>query len=111
LRRRFSTGSVIGPRYDGTLPGRASVVFALGLALWLPLLPRVVRVVDGFMIGIGGLWLAAGLWRSAGATIDVPGDVPGDVPADVPADVPVPTRSLDAAPAYATAIVSRNAER
>jgi hypothetical protein len=36
----------------------AGTVFAIGLALWCPLLPKPVRVVDGFLIGIGGIWLA-----------------------------------------------------
>jgi len=44
------------------LPRWAGVALALGLGLWCPILPREVRVVDGLLIGVGGLWLAARLW-------------------------------------------------
>jgi hypothetical protein len=47
------------------LPRWAGVVFAAGLALWFPPFPRGVRVVDGFLIGLGGVWLAWELWRDA----------------------------------------------
>ena len=50
------------------LPGWAGVALAAGLALWLPLLPRAVRVVDGLTIGLGGLWLAWAIWRKAART-------------------------------------------
>jgi hypothetical protein len=46
------------------LPRWGAVVLAAGLTLWLPLLPRPVRVVDGVLIGLGGMWLALGLWRN-----------------------------------------------
>jgi len=46
-----------------TLPRWGAVWLAAGLALWLPLLPPPVRVVDGLLIGLGGVWLALGLWR------------------------------------------------
>jgi ribosomal protein S18 acetylase RimI-like enzyme len=39
----------------------AGVLFAAGLALWFPPLPRVVRILDGLVIGLGGVWLAASL--------------------------------------------------
>jgi hypothetical protein len=50
-------------RRTGLLPGWAAVVFAFGLALWCPIFPRAVRVLDGLLIGIGGAALALGLWR------------------------------------------------
>ena len=40
------------------LPRWAGITFAVGLALWCPLLPPPVRIVDGLLIGIGGLGLA-----------------------------------------------------
>jgi hypothetical protein len=52
---------------DGTLPRWAGITLATGLSLWLPLLPRPVRVVDGLLIGLGGLALARSLWRGAGS--------------------------------------------
>ena len=48
-----------------TLPRSGGIMFATGLALWLPLLPRSVRIADGLLIGVGGVWLAWGIWRSA----------------------------------------------
>src|SRR5262245_38245531 len=50
---------------SGVLPGWGGVVLAAGLVLWLPLLPRPVRIVDGLMIGVGGIWMAWGIWRAA----------------------------------------------
>jgi hypothetical protein len=47
----------------GTWAGWAAVMWAVGLAAWLPLLPRPVRVVDGLLIGVGGISLAWSLWR------------------------------------------------
>jgi hypothetical protein len=47
---------------DGTLPRWAAITLATGLSLWLPLLPRPVRVLDGLLIGLGGLALAGSLW-------------------------------------------------
>jgi hypothetical protein len=49
----------------GEWPGWAAIVWAVGLAAWLPLLPRSVRVVDGLLIAVGGLWLAFTMWRRA----------------------------------------------
>ena len=48
---------------SGVLPRWAVAAFTTGLCLWLPLLPRPVRVVDGLLIGLGGLGLAWTLWR------------------------------------------------
>jgi hypothetical protein len=50
------------------LPGWAGVALAAGLVLWLPLLPRAVRIADGLTIGLGGLWLAWAIWRKAART-------------------------------------------
>jgi hypothetical protein len=50
---------------SGQLPGWGGVAMAAGLVLWLPLLPRAVRIVDGLMIGLGGVWLAWGIGRKA----------------------------------------------
>ena len=52
-------------RRGGRLPTRAGLVFAIGLALWLPMLPRPVRVVDGLLIGLGGIPLAWSMWHKA----------------------------------------------
>jgi len=41
----------------------AAVTWAVGLALWLPLLPPPVRIADGLAIAIGGAWLARNMWR------------------------------------------------
>ncbi len=46
-----------------TLPRWATIVWAAGLAAWLPLLPRPIRVIDGLLIGVGGVRLAWALWR------------------------------------------------
>ena len=51
-------------RRRGQLPVWAAFVFAIGLALWLPLLPRPARVIDGLLIGLGGIPLAWSMWRS-----------------------------------------------
>jgi len=50
---------------SGRLPRSAGVLFAIGLALWFPPFPEVVRIIDGFVIGVGGVWLASSLWRRA----------------------------------------------
>jgi hypothetical protein len=59
---------------SGSLPRWAGVALAAGLALWLPLLPRPIRIADGLTIGLGGVWLASGIWRkgSARAAADEP---------------------------------------
>jgi hypothetical protein len=53
---------------SSSLPRWAGISFALGLVLFLPLLPQIVRVVDGVLIGIGGLWLAWALWQQVSST-------------------------------------------
>jgi hypothetical protein len=42
----------------GSLPKWAGVLLAVGLVFWFPLFPQIIRIVDGLLIGIGGLWLA-----------------------------------------------------
>jgi hypothetical protein len=54
---------------DGRLPRWVGVLFAVGLTLWFPLFPRAVRIIDGFFIGLGGLWLASSMWRAAVAAL------------------------------------------
>ncbi len=45
----------------GILPKWSGVVFAIGLALFFPLFPQIIRVVDGLLIGVGGVWIARGM--------------------------------------------------
>ncbi len=52
-------------RRGGQLPAWAGFIFAIGLALWVPLFPRIVRTVDGLLIGLGGIALAWRMWRKA----------------------------------------------
>jgi len=52
--------AIVGSR---ALPRWAAVVYAIGLAAWCPLLPPIARVVDGLLIGIGGIALAWSLGR------------------------------------------------
>ena len=52
---------------DRRLPRWAGVLFAIGLALWFPPFPRMVRVIDGFFIGLGGLWLTSSLRQATSA--------------------------------------------
>ena len=49
--------------HSRTLPRAAGIIFAAGLVLWFPPFPEAVRIVDGFVIGVGGVWLAASLWQ------------------------------------------------
>ena len=48
---------------SGVLPRGSGVLFALGLALFFPLFPRAIRIVDGLLIGVGGLWIALSMAR------------------------------------------------
>ncbi|PON14004.1 hypothetical protein C2W62_31360 [Candidatus Entotheonella serta] len=49
--------------HSEVLPRWAGVCFAIGLALWFPPFPRMIRTLDGFLIGVGGIWLAWGIWQ------------------------------------------------
>jgi len=49
--------------HSDVLPRWAGVIFTIGLALWFPPFPRMIRMVDGLLIGIGGVWLAWSLWQ------------------------------------------------
>ncbi len=49
---------------SGALPRWAAVTYAVGLAFWCPILPPPLRIVDGLLIGVGGLGLAWALRRS-----------------------------------------------
>lgn len=51
---------------SGRLPRWSGVVLAIGLALFFPLFPRVVRIVDGLLIGIGGVSIAAAILMHKG---------------------------------------------
>jgi hypothetical protein len=62
----LAIGAVIFARAvakSGALPKWAAVTYAVGLAFWCPLFPPPVRIVDGLLIGIGGLGLAWALRR------------------------------------------------
>lgn len=51
-------------RRDGRLPSWAGFVLTIGLAGWLPMLPRSARVIEGLRIGLGGIPLAWRMWRA-----------------------------------------------
>jgi hypothetical protein len=44
------------------LPKWAGITLAVGLALWLPVLPQPVRIADGLAIMFGAVFLARALW-------------------------------------------------
>jgi hypothetical protein len=48
---------------SSALPKLARVVLAIGVALFFPLFPRTIRIVDSRLIGIGSIWLAGSLWQ------------------------------------------------
>jgi hypothetical protein len=43
---------------SGMLPKWAAIILATGLIFWFPLFPQIIRIVDGLLIGIGGIWIA-----------------------------------------------------
>lgn len=47
-----------------TIPRWSGVPFAIGLALFFPLLPQAIRIVDGLLIGVGGIWVALSILLS-----------------------------------------------
>lgn len=51
---------------SGLLPRWSGVVLAIGLALFFPLFPRVIRIADGLLIGIGGVWIAGAILMHKG---------------------------------------------
>ena len=51
---------------SGTVPRWSGILFAIGLALFFPLFPRVIRVVDGLLIGVGGIWVALSILLNKG---------------------------------------------
>ena len=51
--------------HSGTLPKWSGVVLALGLALFFPLFARPIRIVDGLLIGAGGVWIAFSMLQLA----------------------------------------------
>jgi hypothetical protein len=53
--------------HSDALPRWAGVMFAIGLTLWFPPFPRMMRIMDGLCIGLGGVWLAWSLWQRHGA--------------------------------------------
>lgn len=53
---------------SGTLPRWSGVVYAIGLALFFPLFPRAVRIVDGLLIGIGGVSIAVAILMRSNET-------------------------------------------
>jgi uncharacterized membrane protein len=67
---------------SGVLPAAAGVLFAVGLALFLPqfYLPAAARIAHGAIVLAGCVWLAAALWRSASrSTAPAPLRVPSRV--------------------------------
>jgi hypothetical protein len=51
---------------SGTLPRWSGILFAIGLALFFPLFPQGVRIVDGLLIGVGGIWVALSMLLNKG---------------------------------------------
>jgi hypothetical protein len=54
------------------LPRWAGITYAIGLVLWCPLFPPLLRVLDGLLIGIGGIGLAWSLRRSPSPPLTLP---------------------------------------
>jgi hypothetical protein len=78
------------------LPRWAAVALAAGLALWLPLLPRAIRVADGLLIGLGGVAVAWALWRDTGSATSLTASEAGET---TPASFLLPERRDQPRPA------------
>jgi hypothetical protein len=54
---------------SGLLPRSSGIPFALGFALFIPQFytPAAVRIGHGVLVGIGSIWMAVVLWRTATA--------------------------------------------
>ena len=50
---------------SGALPKPSGVFIAAGLALFFPLFPQPIRIIDGLLTGAGGTWIALSILRSA----------------------------------------------
>jgi len=61
--------AAIGVWRSPTLPRSAGLLFAAGLALFLPqfFTPAPVRIAHGILLGVGLAWLAAAMWRTGPA--------------------------------------------
>ncbi len=49
---------------SGTLPRWSGVLYAIGLALFFPLFPQAIRIVDGLLIGVGGVGIALSILQA-----------------------------------------------
>lgn len=58
--------AAIAVRRSAVLPRYSGLLFAVGFVLFIPqfFTPPVVRITHGVVLGVGAVWLAAGLWRS-----------------------------------------------
>jgi len=56
--------------HSSVLPRGAGVLLAIGLALWFPPFPAFIRIIDGFVIGVGGVWLAWSIGQRPDAAPD-----------------------------------------
>jgi len=64
------------------LPRWSGVVLAVGLAAWIPIMPQPVRVVDGLLIGVGGVWVAAACWPLIAGRLPAWADPAASAPAE-----------------------------
>jgi hypothetical protein len=66
----LAAGAVVNTRamWQSGIPSRwAAIALGVGLVFFFPLLPRVIRIADGFLTGVGALGLAWNLWRGGPA--------------------------------------------
>jgi len=61
--------AAIGVWRSASLPRSAGLLFAAGLAVFLPqfFTPAPVRIAHGILLGVGLAWLAAAMWRTGPA--------------------------------------------